>query len=517
MILDTLIDGARVLTLDPSNPLSDAVGIWRGRIVGVGDEVRGMPARERIDAAGATVLPGFVDSHTHLEMTGLAAESVDIGGCGVEEALRRIAAAAAGDDWVEVIGYDPASLGRELTREDLDRAAGAAPVWVRHRSGHASVVNSVVLEAAGIPSAGHPGLLFESEQKAVHEVRMPYPESVMRRALVRAAEDCRAVGITSCIDAGVGGDHALGDRDGSAFQSASDAGELPVRVRLMVHHGALGPLRASAEDGVERGLSLGLRSGFGSGRLGLGALKVLIDGGMMVRGALLSEPYEGSTERGGLLLPEEQLRAAIRDGHRGGWQLAVHAIGDAALDLALEAIEEALQEHPRVDHRHRIEHGGLIRDDQLERMRRLGVVVSTQPWFLGIAGRRYADALGDERARGLYRGRSLLDAGIRVACGSDRPLPGTPLEWIQAFVTRRAEDGSVIAERERVTAEEALRAATADAAWAARMECEVGVIAPGLAADLVLLGDDPTRVEPEAISSIPVHGTAVDGELRWNR
>jgi predicted amidohydrolase YtcJ len=206
---------------------------------------------------------------------------------------------------------------------------------------------------------------------------------------------------------------------------------------------------------------------------------------------------------------------ATVDGHRAGWQMALHAIGDAAVDLAIEAFEKAQAAWPRADARHRIEHGGAIRDDQLVRLAELGVAVVSQPSFVYDFGDRYAEQLGPERTAWLYRGRSLLDHGIRLVGSTDRPLPGDPLRAVQTLVDRTSRSGQVISPQERITVAEALRTFTVDAAWSIRREHRLGRVAPGYLADLTVLADNPLEVDPAGLAAIPVLGTVVDGRTWW--
>jgi predicted amidohydrolase YtcJ len=202
---------------------------------------------------------------------------------------------------------------------------------------------------------------------------------------------------------------------------------------------------------------------------------------------------------------------ATIDGHCAGWQMALHAIGDAAVDLAIEAFEKAQARMPRADARHRIEHGGVIRDDQLERLARLGVTVVSQPSFIHDFGDRYADQLGPERTPWLYRGRSLLEAGVRLVGSTDRPLPGDPLRAIQTLVDRTCRTGQAICPEEAVSVQDALAAFTVDAAWLLRREDRLGRVAPGFLADLTVLAHNPLEIDVSGIADIPVLGTVVDG------
>lgn len=521
-LLDLVVENADLVTMDPRRPHARRLGVLHGRIVGLDEEIDGWDAEERIDLEGACAVPGFIDAHTHLELTGQGLTSLDISDCATTDAaLGAIAAAAANlaDEWVEVTGYDHRVLGRHLTAAELDAASGGRKVWVRQISNHASVVSTAVLDAVAPEhrgEVGSDGLFTERDQSVVLSQRLPYSVDDVVSFITKAAEQARREGITTCVDAGNGGEvGALSPVDGAAYQTALESGRLPVRMQLMPSLDVLRDLPTNAADGFRRGLDLGLRSGFGSDLLGIAAQKVVIDGGMQVETARMSRPYEGTDSVGVWRQDPMEMLDAIVDGHRAGWQMALHAIGDAALDLAIEALEKAQAACPRPDARHRIEHGGVIRDDQLPRLAALGATVVSQPAFLYDYGDGYARQLGPDRAGWLYRGRSLLGHGIRLVGSSDRPLPGAPLRAIQTLVDRTSCGGQVIAPDERIGVEEALRAFTSDAAWVLRREDRLGRLAPRHLADLTLLAASPLRVDPTTIADIPVLGTVVDGRTWW--
>lgn len=247
-------------------------------------------------------------------------------------------------------------------------------------------------------------------------------------------------------------------------------------------------------------------------RLSVGALKIYTDGGMTARTAALSHPYQGLDHTGQLQDDPEVLADTIVDGHLAGRQLAVHAIGDRAADVALEARERAQRLWPRPGARHRIEHAGLIRPDQLPRFARLGVTAVIQPNFLRYFGDDYAAIMGEERAPWLYRGRGFLEHGITLVGSSDRPVvDGSPLRAVQFMVERASESGQVIGPDEGVMVDEALRAYTVGGAFACHWEDSAGSLAPGKRADLVVLGDDPRSVDVSRIGDIDVVATFVDG------
>ncbi|MEU6313620.1 amidohydrolase [Streptomyces sp. NPDC047014] len=517
-MLCTRLTNARFLTMDPDHPVAHELGIWRGRIVGLDEAVAALPAREVIDLQGATVLPGFIDAHVHLPWTGFKQNTPSIAGLTrVEDVLDAVARAVARKGtpgaWVSIVGYDQRPLGRHLTAAELDRVSDGHKLYLLHESGHGCVVNTAVLDQLPADLPHENGFLAEAAMGAARALRLPYSQEELAEAIGRAARTCLAEGVTACAEAGIGGvlfGHSPVEL--GAYQLAREKGLLPLRVQLMVSADRLNPVTAHAADGIPRALDLGLRTGFGDDWLSIGALKVFTDGGMMARTAALSAPYEGLDHAGQLQDDPDALTRTIVDGHLAGWQLAVHAIGDRAADVALDALEEAQRLRPRPGARHRIEHAGLIRPDQLPRMARLGLSAVVQPNFLRYFGDDYAAIMGAERAPWMYRGRGFLDHGITLVGSSDRPVTdGSPLRAVQFMVERAAESGSLIGPGEAITVDEALYAYTVAGAHACHWEADAGTLTPGKRADLVVLGDDPRSVDVSRIGDIEVVATYVDG------
>jgi predicted amidohydrolase YtcJ len=537
-VADLHLINANVLTMDPARPRARSIAIAAGRIIAVDADPAMLPAREVLDLRGQTLLPGFHDAHNHMVWFGQSMSEIDLGAAAVPTladlytAVARRAGTTADGAWVIGSGYDQNKLGAHPDRDGLDQAAPGRRVWLRHVSGHMCVVSSLVLADLGLadrPSdvpggtvvtdaAGRPtGLLQERAQGLASGLLHPYPLAVLAEAIDRAGARYLSEGITSCTEAGIGGGwigHTPAEL--AAYQLARDTGRLRVRVELMVASDVLHPIAAHPDDGLELGLDLGIRTGIGDDWLRVGAMKIFTDGSLIGRTAAMSADYAGEPgNRGYLQADGDELTATIIAAHRSGWQVAAHAIGDRAIDLVLDAYEQAQEHYPRTGTRHRIEHFAAARPDQVQRAAGLGVVAVPQGRFATEIGDGLLAAAGPDRESWLYRQRSLIDAGMTLPGSSDRPVSnGAPLLGVHDMVNRRTAAGIPFNPAEAVTAEQALRAYTSGSAYASHAEQARGTISPGKLADLVVLSDDPTAVSPEHIGGIEVLATFVDGTCR---
>ena len=543
---DLLLVNANVLTMDPARPRAAAVAVAGGRIVGVGDGgselADGGKAGNVIDLKGATLLPGFHDAHNHMIGFGLSVTEIDLRVDSLDELYARVAAKAAvtqAGEWIIGAGYDQTKTGAHPHRDQLDRIAPGHRVWLKHTSSHMCVVNSLVLRDLGIDAnavhvdggrvaadaSGRPtGLMEERAQELVGNLTRPYPLSLLTDAVATAGEAYLREGLTSVTEAGVGGGW-IGQSpvELAAYAAAREQGRLHVRAELMVVSDAFHPLTAHPSDGIEVGIDLGLRTGFGDDWLRLGPMKIFTDGSLVGRTAAMSAPYDGDPghgdveNRGYLQADAGQLTAAIIAAHRAGWRVAAHAIGDRAIDLALDAFDAAAVSCPRRDPRHRIEHFAAARPDQVARAAALGVIPVGQGRFATELGDGMLAAVGPDRHAWLYRQRSVLDAGLVLPGSSDRPVvTGTPLLGLHDMVNRRTAAGAAFNAREAISAEAALRAYTWGSAYASKAEHVKGSIEIGKLADFAVLSEDPTAVSPDRIAGLQVIATIIDGELRYS-
>ncbi|WP_036324564.1 amidohydrolase [Microbispora sp. ATCC PTA-5024] len=527
MRIDTILTNVNAVTIDAARPRAHRIGIHHGRIVGLDEELDGVRAAWVEDLDGATVVPGFNDAHNHMVLYGMSRMELDLSAMrSVEEIYAAVAERARiqpRGTWIVGSGYDQNKTGAHPHRDALDRAAPDHFVLLRHTSAHMSVVNSRALADAGVLNGtpapeggviavdedGRPnGLLEEQAQTLVQALRYPYPRKQIVDAIATASADYLREGITSCTEAGIGrGWIGHAPDEAAAYQEALDAGQLRVRVQLM----------ASGDNVHPDGLGLGLRTGFGDDRLRLGAVKIFSDGSLIGRTAAMCCDFaDDPGNQGYFQAAEAGLRDRIVAAHAAGWQVATHAIGDRAIDFVLDCYQEAQARHPRPDPRHRIEHCGVTRPDQLGRLARLGVIPVPQATFVGQIGDGMRAALGEDRVGWCYRHRSFLDAGLIVPGSSDRPVVrGRPLLGVHDMVNRLTETGAQFAPQEAVDPLDALRAYTLGSAYAGFDERVKGSITPGKLADLAVLDDDPTAVAPDRIKDIEVVATMVGGEFAF--
>lgn len=539
MRFDLVLDDADILTLDPTLPRAGSVGVLNGRIVAVAGRggLDGHDAERRISLDGRFVIPGFNDAHNHMQAFGATLREVPLSSDhvrSIEElvaAIRERAEATPPGVWVVGANYDHNKLAerRHPTCHELDRAAPDNPVLLNHTSGHFATLNTAAMRLArigeipvpeggvvAVDDDGRPnGLLEEQAQQLVRTLLHPRSVDELVANLTAASDHYLTEGITSCQEAGVGG--ILGTAEPlelAAYQRALAAGRLRVRVTMMASVDALHGTDHHEDDPEPFVLDLGLHTGFGDDRLRFGPVKIFADGSLMGRTAAMFDDFEGEPGNNGYFqMPEERLHRLIVSAHRSGWQVATHAIGDRAVSSVLDAYEEALRVAPRSDHRHRIEHCGMCRASDVERIARLGVIPVPQGRFIGEIGDGMAAAIGDRRGD-CYRQRSFLDAGIVLPGSSDRPVvKGAPLLGIHDMVNQRTASGAAFNPHEAISVTEAIAAYTLGSAYATFDKGRKGSVSVGKLADLVVLDRDLTAIDPDGIAEASVLATVVDGSF----
>lgn len=519
-----LLVSARVITLDPARPEAEALAIAGERIVAVGSREeceRALPAGvEVIDLGGRPVLRGFFDAHAHLMSGGLSLLELDLRGCrSLEELAERVRVHAAGLDtgeWIRGRGFDQSLLagGEWPTRRAIDPVSEGHPLLVRRVDGHAALANTLALNMAGISeetpdppggaivrdAEGVPtGILKEEAVALVARLLPPFDAADARRGVLLALAEARRVGLTSVTDHG-------GDPD--VYLKLLEEGLLTARVSLW----------GELDGDLERWISLREHLAPRRDWLEMRTLKGFVDGTFGSRTAALFEPYADDRSTDGILVVEEQvLCERVIAADAAGFQVALHAIGDRAVSLALDSFAAAAEKNGTSGRRHRVEHAQVIRPSDVPRMRELGVIASVQPCHL-LSDRRFAfQRLGAQRARDSYPWRRLLDGGIVLAFGSDYPVePLDPLRNLFSAATRAAEaDPTEPAyfPEERVTLEEALGAQTSGSAFAAGRERELGALSPGTFADLVVLDRPLDEENARGLLETRVYMTIAGGRI----
>jgi predicted amidohydrolase YtcJ len=513
-----LLCNARIHTMDARASVVDALVVRDGRVVFAGREadVNGAVGETRIDLGGRAVVPGLVDAHAHL--MSLAKTRLELGVAhrvGEDDAAGVVAAAAAKaspGDWLLGRGWDQTLWpGQPFpSRASLDRAAPGNPVALTRVDGHATWANSLALRAAGIDrhtgtpagglvlkdAAGEPtGLLVDTAQELVRAVVPAPSEERFEGAVMDAIAECVAKGLTGIHEMGVDLTTL------AAYRRLAERGRFALR-----NYVAVSGKKAWAEY-RERG-----RETVADGRIVVGALKLWLDGALGSRGAALHSPYcDDPGNRGLVLIPPDELLRLLAEARDTGFQACVHAIGDRANTLALDAMEKT----GVAGLRFRIEHAQVLTESDVPRFRHLGVVPSMQQTHCTSDMRWAGERLGAERLPGAYAWRSLLATGTIIAGGSDFPVEdANPFHGLHAAVTRRSLDGAHGWQPEqRMTRLEALRSFTTWNAWASGQEAALGSLEPGKRADLVVLSDDVMTCDEMSIKAIAPRLTMVGGEI----
>lgn len=423
MKLDLILRNAQILTMDPARPKAKSIGFLHGRIAGLDEDLDGLNANDVVDLGGRTVVPGFIDAHCHTTWFGLGLIEPSVDACAnfpeLFDELRREASQVPAGEWLVVSGFNHRKFdGRFPDLAGLDAATGNVPLFLRHNSGHLAVVNTAALRMAGLytpgtfdPAGGTvvrgndgqpTGVIEETAQEAFQALFQPRPLARLIEAVDEATKVYATQGITSFTDAGIGGGWiGQSSVELAAFQHAEANGQLAARAQLMPVLDVLHRLAGHPADGLGTGLDLGIHSGFGSEMLSLGPVKVFLDGSLLGETAAMSEPFcsHGSGHGGAGYFQSDpsELRQAIEDAYRSGWAIAAHAIGDRAVDLALDIFEDLQGRYGRQPLPNRIEHASVTRPDQLPKLARAGIAVTPQASFFHDGGDGMSASLGPKR------------------------------------------------------------------------------------------------------------------------
>jgi predicted amidohydrolase YtcJ len=536
---DLILFNGKIRTLDAAASVCEALACSGARIVarGLSDNVRRLagPDTWMIDLEGRTAVPGLTDTHVHLSEKGTA--EMELVDCrdfytevhSVEDVLERLAKRAAeapNGSWLVAHGSPMQDFRmkekRYPSRYDLDRACPDQPVSISFGA-HVTIGNSRALELAKItrgtadppggairkdPQTGQPtGELHERAQLILRKVMPTFNYVQLKDGIVFALNQCLERGVTTVHDIVRSGEPVR------AYQELAREGRLHARVSLL-------PRVIESDIGSRSLIDLGLITGFGNEWLRIGGVKMSIDGGITGRNACFYDPYEDDPHNHGIIrIEQDELNETVQKCHNAGLRCCIHAIGDRAFDMALEAYENAIAESPRKDHRHRIEHMGnwLSTPERMQRMVRSGILAIPNIAIGYYVGDAILDCLGEKRLTKAFPFRTLLRNGVIIAGGSDSPgyWPVDPLRDIGACVSRKMRWGDVWVAEERISVAEAFAMHTTTAAYAGFEEGEKGSLEVGKLADIAVLAEDPFEIQAERIKDVKVEMTFVGGELKY--
>ncbi|MES3023785.1 MAG: amidohydrolase [Pseudomonadota bacterium] len=527
-LADTVIDNAVGYTLNSKNALVQFSSLAfddAGRVIGVGsaDEMAAKaPKARHLDLQGRTILPGLIDAHGHVFNLGAMLTQLDLSGStSLADALAQASAygrANPGHTWLRGRGWNQEiwKLGRFPTAAELDGAVPDRPVWLARVDGHAGWANSRALALAGItkatpdPAGGKimrdalgnaTGVLIDSAQYLVDRVLPKQSEAEARVVLDRALAKMAQMGLTSVHDAGV---NVAQD---ALYREYADLRKLSTRV-----YGMIGGVDAD----FDRLASKGPLPSYAQDMYALRAVKLYSDGALGSRGAALVAPYTDEPASRGLLFHKNPaLGAMIEKAMRRGYQVNVHAIGDAGNRQVLDAFDRLIAKTGKGAQRHRIEHAQVVAPADIARFKRIGIIASMQPTHATSDMNMAENRVGPQRVQGAYAWRSFAQQGARIACGSDFPVESSnPFLGIHAAVTRQDASGQPVAgwfPEQALSLKEALRCFTLDAAYAGHQEQDLGSLEPGKWADFVVVDRDLFRIAPADIHKTTVLETWVAG------
>ena len=534
-----ILYNGNIRTFATETSTCEALACAGSRIVASGDsdDIRRLagPDTQTIDLKGRTAIPGLTDTHVHLSEKGTAEmELVDcrdfyVDVSSVADILQRLANAAASapkGSWIVAHGSPMQDFRisdkRFPNKHDLDRAVPSHPVSISFGA-HVTIGNSLALAAAKItrdtpdPAGGHirhdpqtgepTGELHERAQLILRKVAPEFNYLQLKDGIVFALDQCLQRGVTTVHDI------VRYAEPVRAYQEIYKEGRMHARVSIL-------PRVIESMIESKSLIELGLITGFGNDWLRIGGVKMSIDGGITGRNACFHEPYENDEHNHGIIrIQQDELNHTVQICHDAGLRCCVHAIGDKAFDMALDAYENAIDHSPRKDHRHRIEHMGnwLATPKLIQRMVRSGIVAIPNIAFAYYIGDAILDCVGERRLTKAFPFRTLLKNGVIIAGGSDSPgyWPVDPLRDIATAASRKMRWGDVWVPEERISVSEAFAMHTTTASWVGFEEKEKGTLEVGKLADIAVVAEDPFAIAPEKIRELKVEMTLVGGAVKY--
>jgi len=534
---DLVLVGGRILTMDSRSSVAEALAVRDGKILAVGSDaaVRPMagPQTRVIDLAGKTVVPGLIDTHAHFGAAGLGDYVVNLGPAksvaGALELLKAFVARKKPGEWIITGGWHPPSQlaeKRYLTRQEIDSVAPNNPVYLR-TVGHFAMANSLALQKAGIdktspnPSGGSfekdasgelTGVLVETAIPLVENLVPPFTEDEEIRQYKIAEGVLNSYGITSVVEG------ATSARDTRTLQKIALSNAATLRVGLMYRPEP--PAELSAWEAIMSGS--GATSGFGDDWLKFGGIKIFYDGGMTLRTAMMRDVYPDSHDnyRGIAQQTPERLKQLVSIANKSNWRVGVHVVGDLGVDQVLDAFEAADKEKSIRDRRFILIHASLIRPEQMDRARALGVRVDFQNVFMWDKAATVERFLGKATADRALPTKTLIDRmGLdNLGAGTDFPVnPINPFLNIYIMVTRKDPNGNVYGASEAISREQALRLYTSAASRYMFDEGRKGTLEAGKLADLAVLSADIMSIPDDQIRDIKADMTMVGGKVVFQR
>lgn len=532
---DLILINGNVLTMEPQTKKVNAVAIKDGVIVYVGNDNVALEFKNKkteiINLKGKTLMPGFIESHMHPTTFGIMLKEVE---CrpqfidSIEKLLESVHATAIitpKEEWICGRGWDESKMKekRNPNRWDLDKVAPEHPVFLKRTCGHVAVANSKALALAKItkdtpdpegghvekdPNTGEPtGILQERAQELLPAPIYTIDDYCEGFAL--AQKEFARWGITTVHDIAV---ENIGIKP---YQRLLSQNKLNVRLRFWLF--ALKQLRWNGL--MNEAIKIGLQSGYGNEMLRFQGMKFMLDGGIGGRTAALAEPYEGQPDNYGILhVSEKNFIPKVVACLKAGLRVAIHAIGERAIEVALNAIETATAEVNVKAMRNRIEHCAFPTDSQISRIKNMNIIAASSIAFLYSFGDSYYHNLGSKRLKRAFPHKTFIKHGITAPGNSDCPVcDGNPMLGIYAAVSRKATSGRILDETQNISVKEAIKAYTIDAAYSSFEENILGSIKENKFADMIVVSDNPLNVPVDSLKDINVEMTIMNGKITFSQ